>query len=130
MRRLLALVASVLALGLALAFAPASHAQHVVHRDPPMMSMSEFNANNPGQTKAKVESNCGGCTAVNSGFSDPVNGNTYKAWEFLTGPGNAFVDFRFNGTNWIVGHREFWCAYQPPLDIPSMDCNPIVDWSN
>lgn len=94
-----------------------------IHRDPQTMTKSEWNQVAIGDKRvADVRELCG-CIETATSYHRDWHGNDYKAYEYLTPVGNAFVFFRVNAAgDSIAGFQKDWCPGQPVVHIPTGDC--------
>lgn len=89
--------AALLLVALFLAAMPSAHA------DPAMMTKTEYNAIDAGQTKSHVESACA-CSGVLFASS------TYtQEWQYLTPVGVSYIVYSWVGTLRKTDLEKYWC---------------------
>ena len=87
------------------------------------MGYAEWSEVHEGETKGHVNDYCN-CGADDMHFSVNHNGNTYWGFRYQSHVGTAWVFYRWNGSNWIVGYEKDWCEgiYAPVPTYGSGGC--------
>jgi len=117
MRTKLAIAATVALVPLTTLGAPSATA-----RDPQVLTKTEWNVVAIGDKRVDDVRRLCGCTESPTAYHFTFHGNDYKAYEYLTPVGKAFVFFRVNSTGQsIAGYQKDWCPGST-VDIPTGDC--------